>query len=168
VDIATVNAMDKAAFVAALGDVFEHSPWVAERAYERRPFASPAELHAAMVDAVRAAPREQQTALLLAHPDLAGKEARAGTMTTSSVAEQASAALDRLTPEEMARIGELNRAYRARHGFPFIIAVRHYTKAGIFHEFQRRIGNDTDSEHAWALSQVCAITRMRIDARFAS
>ena len=89
-------------------------------------------------------------------------------MTTSSVAEQASAALDRLTPEEMARVGELNRAYRARHGFPFIIAVRHYTKAGIFHEFERRIGNDTDSEHAWALAQVYAITRMRIDARFAA
>lgn len=167
-DIATVNAMDKAAFVAALGDVFEHSPWVAERAHERRPFASTGELHAAMVDAVRAAPRDQQTALLLAHPDLAGKEARAGTMTSSSVSEQASAALDRLSPQEIARIAELNRAYRASHGFPFIIAVRHYTKAGIFHEFERRIGNDTRSEHAWALSQVYAITRMRIDARFAS
>jgi 2-oxo-4-hydroxy-4-carboxy-5-ureidoimidazoline decarboxylase len=85
VDIATVSAMDKTAFVAALGDVFEHSPWVAERAYERRPFATPGDLHAAMVDAVRAAPRERQTALLLAHPDLAGKEARAGAMTSSSV-----------------------------------------------------------------------------------
>jgi 2-oxo-4-hydroxy-4-carboxy-5-ureidoimidazoline decarboxylase len=167
VDIATVNGMDKAAFVAALGDVFEHSPWVAERAYERRPFASAAELHTAMADAVRRAPRERQLALLLAHPDLAGKEARDGTMTASSVSEQASAALDRLTPEEMARISELNRAYRARHGFPFIVAVRHYTKAGIFHEFERRIAADTESELAWALSQVYAITRMRIDARFA-
>jgi 2-oxo-4-hydroxy-4-carboxy-5-ureidoimidazoline decarboxylase len=165
VDIANVNAMDKAAFVAALGDVFEHSPWVAERAYQRRPFASPADLHDAMADAVRAAPREQQTALLLAHPDLAGKEAHAGTMTSSSVSEQASAALDRLSPEEMARIAGLNRAYRARHGFPFIVAVRHYTKAGIFYEFERRIANDTESEHAWALSQVFAITRMRVDAR---
>jgi 2-oxo-4-hydroxy-4-carboxy-5-ureidoimidazoline decarboxylase len=168
VDIATVSAMDKTAFVAALGDVFEHSPWVAERAYERRPFATPGDLHAAMVDAVRAAPRERQTALLLAHPDLAGKDARARAMSSSSVSEQASAALDRLSPEEAARIAELNRAYRTRHGFPFIIAVRHYTKAGIFHEFERRIGSDTESEHAWALSQVYAITRMRIDARFAS
>ena len=167
-DIATVNGMDKAAFVAAFGGIFEHSPWVAERAYDRRPFASPADLHAAMTDAVRAAPRDQQTALLLAHPDLAGKEARAGTMTASSVAEQASAALDRLSPEEMARIAELNRAYRARHGFPFIVAVRHYTKAGIFHEFERRIANDTTSEHAWALAQVFAITRMRLDQRFAT
>jgi 2-oxo-4-hydroxy-4-carboxy-5-ureidoimidazoline decarboxylase len=167
VDIATVNGMDKTAFVAAFGGIFEHSPWVAERAYDRRPFASPAELHAAMADAVRAAPREQQTALLREHPDLAGKEARAGTMTTSSVAEQASAALDRLSPTEMTRIAELNREYRARHGFPFIVAVRHYTKAGIFHEFERRIANDSPSEHAWALSQVFAITRMRIDARFA-
>jgi 2-oxo-4-hydroxy-4-carboxy-5-ureidoimidazoline decarboxylase len=156
--------MDEAAFVAAFGGVFEHSPWVAELAYDRRPFASAADLHAAMVDAVRNAPRERQTALLLAHPDLAGKEARAGTMTASSVVEQASAALDRLSPEEMARIALLNRDYRARHGFPFIVAVRHYTKAGIFHEFERRIANDTQSEHAWALSQVYAITRMRIDA----
>src|SRR5689334_20280145 len=157
--------MDKAAFVAAFGGIFEHSPWVAERAFERRPFASLAKLHDAMVEAVRTAPRERQTALLLAHPDLAGKEARAGTLTPSSVEEQASAALDRLSSAEMARIGELNRAYRERHGFPFIVAVRHYTKAGIFHEFERRIANDTDSEHAWALSQVFAITRMRLDAR---
>jgi 2-oxo-4-hydroxy-4-carboxy-5-ureidoimidazoline decarboxylase len=167
VDIATVNGMDKEAFVAAFGGIFEHSPWVAERAYDRRPFASVPDLHAAMADAVRAAPREQQTALLLAHPDLAGKEARTGSMTASSVAEQASAALDRLSPEEMARIALLNRAYRDRHGFPFIVAVRHYTKAGIFHEFERRIGNDTPSEHAWALSQVFAITRMRLESRIA-
>jgi len=166
-DIATVNGMDRAAFVDAFGGIFEHSPWVAERAFERRPFAGAAGLHAAMADAVRAASREQQVALLLAHPDLAGKEARAGTMTASSVAEQASAALDRLSPEEMARIALLNREYRARHGFPFIVAVRHYTKAGIFHEFERRIGADTEAELAWALSQVFAITRMRIDARFA-
>lgn len=166
-NIATVNGMDEAAFVAAFGGIFEHSPWVAQRAYERRPFADATALHAAMADAVRAAPREQQTALLLAHPDLAGKEARAGTMTDASVAEQASAALDRLTPDEMARIAELNRAYRARHGFPFIVAVRHYTKAGIFHEFERRIANDTQAEHAWALSQVFAITRMRLDAKLA-
>ena len=162
-----LNRADTAGFVAALGDVFEHSPWVAERAYARRPFASPAELHAAMVDAVRAATHQQQTALLRAHPDLAGKEARAGTMTAASVSEQSSAALDRLSPAEMERIAELNRAYRARHGFPFIVAVRHYTKAGIFHEFERRIANDTDAEHAWALSQVYEITRMRIDTRFA-
>jgi len=121
-----------------------------------------------MADAVRDAPREDQAALLLAHPDLAGKEAREGTLTSSSVAEQASAALDRLTPAEMARIAELNRAYRARHGFPFIIAVRHYTKAGIFHEFERRIASDTSSEHAWALAQVFAIARMRLDARLSS
>jgi len=167
VDIASVNGMDRAAFVAAFGDVFEHSPWVAERAYDRRPFASPAELHTAMASAVRTATHEQQTALLLAHPDLAGKEAHAGTMTSSSVAEQASAALDRLSAAEVARIAELNRAYRARHGFPFIVAVRHYTKAGIFHEFERRIASDTETEHAWALSQVFAITRMRIDAKLA-
>jgi 2-oxo-4-hydroxy-4-carboxy-5-ureidoimidazoline decarboxylase len=164
-DIAAVNRMDKMAFVEAFGGIFEHSPWVAERAYDRRPFASVTHLHAAMADAVRAASREQQTALLLAHPDLAGKEARAGTMTSSSVSEQASAALDRLSPEEMARIAELNRAYRARHGFPFIVAVRHYTKAGIFHEFERRIESDTGSEHAWALSQVFAIARMRLESK---
>ena len=83
-------------------------------------------------------------------------------MTPASVAEQSGAGMDRLARVELARIAELNAAYRARHGFPFIIAVRHYTKEGILREFARRLGNDTDAELALGLQQVFAITRLRL------
>ncbi|MEP6655706.1 MAG: 2-oxo-4-hydroxy-4-carboxy-5-ureidoimidazoline decarboxylase, partial [Betaproteobacteria bacterium] len=110
--------------------------------------------------------REEQLALLRAHPDLAGQEARAGTMTHASVAEQASAALDRLTPGEMERIAKLNAAYRARHGFPFIIAVRQHARDGILNEFERRLRNDSESEIAANLQQISVITRLRLVALF--
>ena len=109
-DITAVNRMDHPSFLAAFGGVFEHSPWVADRAYAACPFADIDALHAAMRRVVETATRDEQLALLNAHPDLAGKEACAGTMTDASVAEQASAALDRLSPEEMDRIAALIRA----------------------------------------------------------
>ena len=123
-----LNALDRDAFVARFGPVFESSPWVAEAAWERRPFAGAADLHAAMVAAVDEAPLEKQLALIRAHPDLAGKAAIAGTLTAHSRDEQASAGLDRLTPEEHATFTRLNTAYRERFGFPFVICVREHTK----------------------------------------
>ena len=162
-DIATVNAMDEAAFVDALGDVFEHSPWVAERAFASRPFASVDALHAAMADAVRSAGEAAQLALLRAHPELAGKEAQAGTMTGDSTAEQGGAGLNALSRDEMARIADLNRRYREKFCFPFIIAVRQNTKDGIFREFERRLAHDRDAELGAALGQVSVITRLRLD-----
>ena len=162
-DMPTVDRMDRNAFVAAFGAIFEHSPWVAERAYAARPFGDVDRLHAAMTAAVQASSRAEQLALLRAHPDLAGKEAQDGTLIEASVGEQASAGLDRLTKAEVARIAEANAAYRARHGFPFIIAVRHYTKEGILHEFARRLANDTEVELRADLEQVFAITRIRLD-----
>ena len=167
-DIETANTLDRAAFVRTFGGVFEHSPWVAERAFGAHPFASFAQLHEAMVAAVLAAPRDKQIALLRAHPDLAGKEARSGTMTDSSVVEQASAGLDHLAKAEVALLAERNAAYRGKHGFPFIIAVRHYTKEGILHEFARRLDRDTEAELATNLEQISAITRMRLAALFAA
>jgi 2-oxo-4-hydroxy-4-carboxy-5-ureidoimidazoline decarboxylase len=158
-----VNRMDLPAFVAAFGDVFEHSPWVAEGAFAARPFASTDALHGSMVDVVRSATRDQRLALLRAHPDLAGKEAAAGTMTRSSVSEQSSVGLDNLTAAELKRIGELNAAYRAKHGFPFIIAVRRYTKTAILDEFARRLANDSETEFAADLQQVFVIARLRLD-----
>jgi len=151
-------------FVAALGGVFERSPWVAERALARRPFASVDALHGAMVDAVRAATRETQIGLLRAHPELAGREAQAGLLTADSTAEQKGAGLDALTPEEVDRIGALNRAYRQTFGFPFIIAVRRHAKDQIFREFERRLANDVETELANGLEQVYAITRLRLEA----
>jgi 2-oxo-4-hydroxy-4-carboxy-5-ureidoimidazoline decarboxylase len=165
-DIETTNRMDRQAFVAAYGGIFEHSPWVAERAFDARPFANVEALHRAMAAAVEAATREEKLALLRAHPDLAGKEAQAGTMTDSSVSEQASAGLDRLTKAEMSEIARLNDAYRAAHGFPFIIAVRHHTKHSILREFKRRVANDSEGELAENLRQIFAITRMRLDKLF--
>ena len=144
VSIDRINAMDRDAFVKAFGGIFEHSPWVAERAWQARPFADIGSVHDAMKAVVRALPREEQVALLRVHPDLAGKEAEEGTMTDHSVSEQASAGLDAMTREEMAHMRDLNVRYRARHGFPFIIAVRRYTKDQIFSEFERRLANDSE------------------------
>lgn len=155
--------MAAAEFRAAFGGVFEHSPWVAERAFAARPFASVEALHAAMADAVKGAGDEAKLALLRAHPELAGKEAQSGTMTGDSTAEQGGAGLNALSREEMARISDLNRRYREKFGFPFIIAVRQNTKAGIFSEFERRLAHDRETELATCLGQVFVITRLRLD-----
>ena len=163
VDMAPINAMDRAAFVVKFGAIFEKSPWVAEEAWEKRPFASPDDMHAAMVAEVKHAPATRQLALLQAHPDLAGKEAQAGTMTASSVAEQAGAGLNALSPPEFAELTGLNAAYKAKFGFPFIIAVRMHTKEGIFFEFKRRLQNDTQTEFANDLQNVYIITRLRLN-----
>jgi len=163
VDMAPINAMDRAAFVEKFGGIFENSPWVAEKAWEKRPFASLDDMHAAMVGVAKYAPAAMQLALLQSHPDLAGKEAQAGTMTASSVSEQASAGLNALSHEEMVRISDLNAAYRKKFGFPFIIAVRMHTREGILFEFNRRLQNDTQTEFANDLQNVYIITRLRLN-----
>jgi 2-oxo-4-hydroxy-4-carboxy-5-ureidoimidazoline decarboxylase len=162
-DMTPINAMDRAAFVQKFGGIFENSPWVAEKAWEKRPFASLDDMHAAMVAAAKYAPAAMQLALLQNHPDLAGKEAQAGAMTASSVAEQASAGLNALSHDEMAQISDLNAAYRKKFGFPFIIAVRMHTKEGILFEFNRRLANDTQTEFANDLQNVYIITRLRLN-----
>jgi 2-oxo-4-hydroxy-4-carboxy-5-ureidoimidazoline decarboxylase len=163
VDMTPINAMDRAAFVQKFGGIFENSPWVAERAWEKRPFASLDDMHAAMVAVAKYAPASQQLTLLQSHPDLAGKEAQAGAMTASSVAEQASAGLNALSHAEMTQISDLNAAYRKKFGFPFIIAVRMHTKEGILFEFNRRLQNDTQTEFANDLQNVYVITRLRLN-----
>ena len=159
-----VNAMSAAEFVGTLGGVFEHSPWVAERAFVARPFADVGGLHAAMAAVVKRASRDEQLALLRAHPELAGREAQSGTLTADSTGEQKSAGLYELAREEMRRISDLNRRYRDRFGFPFIIAVRRHDKAGILREFERRLALDPETELANDLEQVFTITRLRLDA----
>lgn len=159
-----INALDREAFTAALGCSFEHSPWVAEAAWAARPFASVEQLHAAMMAVVHAAAPATQLDFLRAHPELAGQEAQAGTMTGESVSEQASAGLDALSAEELRSLHELNAAYRFRHGFPFIIAARRHGKAQILAELRRRTGRDSETELQEALAQIAAITRLRVDA----
>jgi OHCU decarboxylase len=158
-----LNAADRAAFVAAIGFAFEHSPWVAEAAWDRRPFADLDALHAALVDAVARAPREHRIALIAAHPDLAGRVAREGGLTAPSRGEQRAAGLDRLTAEDTARFDAANAAYRARFGFPFVICAREHDAAGILRELERRAGGDRDAEIATAIAEIAKIARLRLE-----
>jgi 2-oxo-4-hydroxy-4-carboxy-5-ureidoimidazoline decarboxylase len=166
-DLNAVNQMDQASFVNAFGGVFEHSPWVAQGAWQASPFANVTALHAAMAAVVDGATPEQQLALLRAHPELAGREARAGDMTDASEAEQASIGLNRLSAAELARIGELNHVYGTKFGHPFIIAVRNQTKQGIFTMFEQRLANSAEAERAAALAEVAKIARLRLDTMLA-
>ncbi len=131
ISLAALNTSDRAAFVSALGHLFEHSPWVAEETYARRPFRDADGLHAALCATMMGAGAERQLALLRAHPDLAGRLALAGGLTESSAREQSAAGLDRLSPAEMAEIQRLNQAYKERFGFPFIICARLNAKDAI-------------------------------------
>src|SRR5437660_9640233 len=166
ITLAEINASDRAAFVAAVGDVFEHAPWVAERAHAARPFATIAALHEAMMQAVRTAPRAEQLAFLRGHPELAGKVARAGAMTEESKAEQSGLGLDRLTDQDFGRFERANAAYAQKFGFPFIVCVRRHASAqSILANFEQRAGNDREAELAAALTEIGYITRLRLDGR---
>lgn len=142
--------------------LFDHSPWVEERA-DALP--SSGNRHADLMAVVMAASRDEQLALIRAHPELAGKAAIDRTLTSASAAEQASAGLDRLTADEYARFHALNAAYRARFDFPFIICVRRSDKAGILAAMERRLGQDRDSEIATALAEIGEIVRLRLEDR---
>lgn len=159
-----LNRITPSAFATALGDIFEHSPWVAERAGTARPFGSIAALHAAMLDAVDAAPKEKRLALIRAHPELAGKAAIRGELTADSTMEQSGAGLSQCSAKELSRLTALNAAYNAKFGFPFILAVKGYDRAGILNEFERRIQRDVETEFDEALQQIARITRFRLDA----
>jgi 2-oxo-4-hydroxy-4-carboxy-5-ureidoimidazoline decarboxylase len=163
-----LNALPPAAFVAALGGVFEHSPWVAERALAARPFASVDALHAAMVAAVAAAGEAPQLALLRAHPELAGRAMIRNELTADSSQEQAGAGLTQCSPDEYARLQELNARYNAKFGFPFIVAVKGLDRAGILQRFAARVTNDPAAEFREALAQVARIARFRLDALLAA
>jgi len=157
---AAIMEMSNEAFAARFGFLFEHSPWVVERAARRRPFA---DLHAGMMQVVADATEAERLALVRAHPELAGKAAIGRTLTVESTAEQASAGLDRLTEAEFARFHALNAAYRERFGFPFVICVRLTDKAGILAAMERRLQNDRDTELAAAIEQVGEIVRLRLE-----
>lgn len=165
--LADVNAMDETAFVASFGDIAEHSPWVARAAFAFAPFEDHAALVAAFHRAMREMAPDAQLALLREHPDLAGKAAIAGELAPESYNEQSGAGLDRMTPEEYALFTDLNKRYRARHGIPFIRAVKGSTKAQIIEAFQLRLPNDPAVEFQTALGQVERILRFRLEDRVA-
>lgn len=165
------SEMDRETFVAEFGGMFEHSPWIAEGAFDLELGAThdnAAGIHNALARVFRDASEEQRLGVLTAHPDLAGKLAAAGRLTKESTAEQAGAGLDLLTDEERETFQNLNAEYVERHGFPFIIAVKDNTKSSIVEAFHRRIKNDRDTEFSEACRQVERIAELRLIERFAS
>jgi 2-oxo-4-hydroxy-4-carboxy-5-ureidoimidazoline decarboxylase len=161
----TLNAADRKTFNAALGEVMELAPWVADEAFAARPFANLVALYQTMTDAVRNAGAERQRALIDGHPDLAGKAAREGKLTADSTAEQAGAGLDRLSEAEFGNFHRLNDAYRAKFGMPFIVCARRHGRESILREFERRLQNDAASEQEAALGEIFRIAALRLDQR---
>ena len=157
-----INGFDQADFVRHLGGIIEHSPWIAGAAWLSRAFASVDALHAAMVDALMSAPIDTQLAVIRMHPELAGKAAIRGEMTADSIGEQGGAGLTQCSPQEFARLSALNRAYNAKFGFPFIVAVKGLDRAAIIERFATRLGHDRETEFNEALSQIARISRLRL------
>ena len=157
-----LNTADRVSFVTALSSIYEASPWVAERACAARPFATVADLHAAMQAAVAGAAEAEQLALIRAHPELASKVARAGNLAAESRREQGSLGLDRLSDEEFELFTRSNAKYRERFGFPFIICVRRHTRNSILVSFARRLAGSRDSEYGIALEEIGYIARLRL------
>jgi OHCU decarboxylase len=150
---------DREAFVATYGPLFEHSPWVAEDAYENGPYEDRKALFDGLVAAMYAAPRERQVALVRAHPELAGKVA-----TADSQREQSSAGLDRLEPGEYETLTSANAAYREKFGFPFVICVRDHDKDSILAAARARVRNDPETELRTALAEIARIAHHRMEA----
>jgi len=156
---------NKRAYVDRFGGVYEHSPWVAEKAFDMGP-PDPAELPAIMRQIVEGAGQEAQLTLLRAHPDLAGKLAKTGVLTNESTSEQASAGLDQCSDEEFAAFTDLNNRYKTRFGFPYILAVKGRHRSEILENFKARVDNAPEVEFREALDQVHQIAALRFGALF--
>jgi 2-oxo-4-hydroxy-4-carboxy-5-ureidoimidazoline decarboxylase len=161
--LADLNACSRDDFVAALANIFEYSPWIAEKAADARPFSGVTQLFEAMKAAVARAPSELCLALIKAHPDLADKTQRAAGLTAESSAEQNGVGLDRLSDAEYEAFERVNNAYRAKFGFPYIICVRRHTRDSILRDFERRLPNDATTEIATSIAEICRIAALRLD-----
>lgn len=161
--IAQINQMSQAEFVTVLGSVFEDTPTIAQQTWFHRPFSDRADLHQKMLGIVQAMSREDQLALIQAHPDLGSK----AKMAEASVQEQAGVGLDRLSPAEYDRFHTLNQAYKDKFGFPFIIAVKNHTQETILAAFEHRLTNSMDEEMAQALIEIAQIAGFRLVATIA-
>ncbi|WP_404298593.1 2-oxo-4-hydroxy-4-carboxy-5-ureidoimidazoline decarboxylase [Halomonas sp.] len=162
------SRLDKARFIASFGDIYEHSPWVAELAWETgldERQDTPENLAALMGRMLVEADADSQLAVIRAHPDLAGKAAVAGELTDNSTREQAGAGLDQCSPEEMARFERLNAAYKAKFGFPFVMAVKGNDRFAILDAFEVRLENDPAKERRTAVEQINRIALFRLQAR---
>jgi 2-oxo-4-hydroxy-4-carboxy-5-ureidoimidazoline decarboxylase len=160
--IERLNRQDEAGFVSEVGALYEHSPWIAALAWHERPFSDRQALSDAMQRIVRNAPRAQQLALIRAHPDLAGKLARAGALASHSTSEQSGLGLDRLSDAEYEQFDRLNNAYRARFGLPFVIAVRAQTRQSVLAAFEARLAHEPEVEIATAIEEIGRIAAFRL------
>jgi 2-oxo-4-hydroxy-4-carboxy-5-ureidoimidazoline decarboxylase len=160
--LSQLNEIARDEFVRVIGPVFEHSPWIAEVVWPKRPFLDLMELHAEMCDTVKAASEEKQLALIRAHPDLVGRLALAGQLTKESTNEQASAGLDRLSPEEIGLFNSQNATYKEKFGFPFIICARLNKKEAILKGFEARLKNSREQEIKTALEEIFKIAELRL------
>ena len=156
--ISELNKLDLASFVRLIGPVFEQSPWIAQAAWAKRPFASAAALHGALCEIVREAGAEKQLALIRAHPDLVGR----AVLTSESANEQASAGLDRLSADEIELFRKSNAAYHGKFGFPFVICARLNRKQAILESFERRLKNSREEEISFALGEIFKIAELRL------
>ena len=163
-----INACDQAAFTAALGHLFEHSPWVAAETWPRRPFRDALHLHEELCATMRRAPRDRQLALIRAHPDLAGRLAQQRKLTLESAREQASAGLNQLAEAELIRFQEMNARYRERFGFPFIICARLNAREAILAAMSARLESTPEAEFATALGEIEKIAWLRLQDVVAS
>jgi len=161
--LSELNACSKGDFVAALANIFEYSPWIAEQAASARPFAGVRPLFEAMKAAVDRAPLDLRLALIKAHPDLANKTQRAAGLTAESDAEQNSLGLDRLSDAEYEAFERANSAYRAKFDFPYIVSVRRHTKDSVLRDFERRLPNDVTAEIQRSVEEICRIAALRVD-----
>ena len=161
--LSDLNACSKDDFVAALANIFEYSPWIAEQAASSRPFTGVKQLFEAMKAAVDRAVPELRLALIKAHPDLANKTQRAAGLTAESNAEQNSVGLDRLSDAEYEAFERVNNAYRSKFGFPYIVCVRRHTKDSILRDFERRLPNDVRTETQQSVEEICRIAALRVD-----
>ena len=160
--LSQLNAMDESQFVATVGPVFEHSPWIAQRTFQMRPFTSIASLHERLTGTVRAADEAEKLRLIRAHPDLVGKMAREGGLTPDSTVEQRAAGLTALSPAEVQLFDRYNAAYRERFGFPFVICARENRKDAILATFPARLKNTREAEIDTALDEIYKIARLRL------
>lgn len=158
-----IGASGREDFVRRFGHVAEGSPWVAEEAWGRGPFADRRAVAAAFGDVIREAPADRQLALIIAHPELAGRAAEAGELTPESTGEQASAGLDRLTPGDLARVRALNATHRERFGFPFVICVRGRSVPEILSAWEARLAASPERERASAIEEIAAIIALRLE-----
>ena len=163
ISLAQLNAMPDGEFVSVLGGIYEHSDWVPKRVVQQRPFPDPVSLKQAMSQAVDQASDEEKLTLIRAHPDLAGKLARAGALTEESTREQAGLGLDRLSDVEYEAFSVKNESYRQKFGFPFIICARLTTKQGVLDAFEKRLKNTREEEISEALFQIHQIARLRLE-----